>query len=141
MKPTDDSFPRALTKNERDITLWMIEHGTGNINNYKDHLTKATVVNSCECCGLSICFKIEDKSPTSNTELEILGDYFYGTPDGLCGAFVFARDGQLAGVEFYPLATDEVPTTIPAPHSLRPASFNKSHREQADAGKQLRASA
>jgi len=123
-------FPRDLTDEERQISLWMIEHGTGDTKLFDDHLAKATVVSACGCGCPSIDFAIGGKEPDPESKMELFGDYFYGTDDDLCGAFVFACDGQLAGIEFYPLAADEVPAKIPLPDSLRPAVFNQTNSEQ-----------
>ena len=124
MNSTEDTFPRDLTDEERRITLWMIEHGKGDTSLYKDHLARATVVSACGCGCPSVDFAIDGIAPDREAGMELFGDYFYGSDDDLCGAFVFARGGQLAGIEFYPLAVDQVPAEIPRPDSLRPAVFN-----------------
>ena len=129
MNSSNGSFPRDLTDEEHRITLWMIEHGTGDTSLYRDQLAHATVVSACGCGCPSVDFAIGGKKPDPTSGMELFGDYFYGADDDLCGAFVFARDGQLAGIEFYPLAADEVPATVPRPDSLRPAVFNTNQSE------------
>lgn len=51
--------------------------------------------------------------------MQILADFVYGGEDDLCGAFVFAEGGVLAGLEVYGLAVD-APKELPAPEVLRP---------------------
>ena len=108
----------------------MIDHGTGDKELYRSQLAQATVVNACDCGCPSIDFAIGGKEPEARTEMEILGDYFYGNENELCGVFVFACNGQLAGIEFYTLAAEEVPPGIPLPDSLRPAVFITDNSER-----------
>jgi len=130
MNLSQNRFPRDLTDQERTITEWMIDHGTGEKELYRSQLAQATVVSACDCGCPSIDFAIGGKEPEDRTERELLGDYFYGHENELCGVFVFACNGQLAGIEFYTLAAEEVPPEIPSPDSLRPAVFNIDNTER-----------
>ena len=110
-------FERPLTPTEHDLTKWMLLHGRPDAQAYLPQLTNATVASQCPCGCASIDFKIRgQRAPV--TALEILGDYLFGGPDDLAGAFVFACGGVLAGLEVYGLARDH-PKELPHPTSLR----------------------
>jgi hypothetical protein len=109
---------RPLTPVERDLTEWMLRHGRPDARDYLPQLENATVASRCPCGCASIDFAIRGQAASENT-LDILGDYLFGGPDDLAGAFVFARGGVLAGLEVYGLAREN-PKELPRPASLRP---------------------
>ena len=115
------TFPRDLTTEEHELASWMIEHGNCDTKAYASQLKDAKVISQCKCGCASIDFAIGGVEPDSKQGMEILGDYIYGDQSNLCGAFVFACGGMLAGLEVYPLAVDEAPRTLPDPSELKSA--------------------
>ncbi len=111
------SVERDLTSVERDLTEWMLRHGRPDARHYLPQLENATVASLCPCGCASIDFAIQGQVASENS-LDILGDYLFGGPDDLAGAFVFARGGVLAGLEVYGLTRDN-PKELPHPASLR----------------------
>lgn len=111
---------RPLTEHERHLTRWMLEHGTPEAAFYVEQIEHARVVSRCSCGCASIDFSI-DNHPKPTGNMEILADFEFGGEDHLCGAFVFAQDGLLAGLEVYGLAV-EAPRELPALDELRPLS-------------------
>ena len=71
MNLSQNRFPRGLTDQERTITEWMIDHGTGEKEFYRSQLAQATVVNACDCGCPSIDFAIGGKEPEDRTEREL----------------------------------------------------------------------
>lgn len=112
------SNERPLTEFERELARWMLEHGRPEARVYLAQLEHATVVSGCSCGCASIDFMIAGRCAPA-TGLNILGDYLFGGPEDLAGAFVFECGGVLAGIEVYGLARDN-PAELPHPNSLRP---------------------
>jgi hypothetical protein len=102
------------------LTRWMIEHGNCDRDRFLSQLEAARVCSQCTCGCASIDFQIGDHPINSKSGLQILGDFIYGDEQAcLFGAFVFAQDDWLAGLEVYSMS-GEIPTVLPAPESLRP---------------------
>ena len=115
-KPVPDERP--LSKAEYDLARWMLENGESGGRAFLSQLDRARVVSRCPCGCASVDFEVEGRSPPSGG-LRILGDFVFGGDSDLAGAFVFERNGVLAGVEVYGLAGD-APKTLPSPSALRP---------------------
>jgi hypothetical protein len=115
-KPIPDERP--LSKAEYDLARWMLEHGESAGREFLTQLDRARVVSRCPCGCASVDFEVEGLSPPTGG-LRILGDFVFGGDSDLAGAFVFERNGVLAGVEVYGLAGD-APKTLPSPSTLRP---------------------
>jgi hypothetical protein len=110
--------PRALTDEERTLIRWMLDHAPGDVAPFLQQLDGARVVSGCPCGCASIDLEI-DGHPTGREDgLRILADFLYGDETTLCGAFVFEKEGVLAGLEVYGLAVG-APTILPAPEMLR----------------------
>jgi hypothetical protein len=53
--------------------------------------------------------------------MEVVSDFWWRTPRGnLCGAFVFLREGVLAGIDLWSIDGAETPSQLPRPEQLRP---------------------
>lgn len=109
---------RPLTDAERNLALWMLEHGTVEAKQYVAQLDVVEVtpwVCSCGCASLQ--FQIpghEEPSPGVN----VLGDFTMGEGDSQSGAFIFSANGLLRGIEVYGLSS-EAPRVLPQPEDLR----------------------
>ena len=110
---------RPLTDAERELARWMLVHGHPGAAAYLDQLAHAHVVARCPCGCASIDVAVAGQPASVPGSLSILGDYLVGAGDTLSGAFIFARDGVLAGLEVYGLAGD-APRVLPTPDMLRP---------------------
>ena len=110
------SFPRPLTEDERNLVRWMIEHGDAEPEPLLSQLAQAQVISECSCGCASIDFKIEGHPVSPGGGMEIISDYLYGPESPPFGAFVFKRNGLLAGLEVYSY-TDPAP--LPRPEELR----------------------
>jgi hypothetical protein len=109
---------RPLTKPERELAQWMLEHGNPQAAGYLSQLDLAEVVSRCPCGCASIDFEVAGL-PKPSGGLQILGDYVFGEGAEVAGAFVFEKAGVLAGIEVYGMAGD-APKTLPDPAELRP---------------------
>lgn len=109
---------RALTPQEFTLARWMLTHGTAEAMPYLRQLDGVRVASRCPCGCASIDFEV-DGSVAPPGGLAILGDYLFEDTDGaLAGAFIFARNDMLAGIEVYGLA-GKAPRALPMPESLR----------------------
>jgi hypothetical protein len=109
---------RPLSPEEHSLTRWMLEHGHPDAAAFLPQLDRARVVSRCPCGCASIDFAIDGEQAPPGTGMQVLGDFLYGDEKTLCGAFVFAKAGLLAGLEVYGLAVD-APTVLPEPPGLR----------------------
>lgn len=109
---------RGLTPEEYQLARWMLEHGNAAALSFLPHLDRACVVSRCPCGCASIDFEVTGLPPPSGG-LRILAEFVFGSESDLSGAFVFERNGVLAGIEVYGLAGD-APKTLPSLDSLRP---------------------
>jgi len=96
----------------------MLEHGKPEASSFLTQLDNARVVALCPCGCASIDFAIFGM-PEPDGGLNVLADFLFGDDAHLCGAFVFEKNGVLAGLEVYGLAVD-APSILPKPSDLRP---------------------
>jgi hypothetical protein len=109
---------RALSSRERDLIEGMLYRGSRNPDRFLAHLKAARVVARCTCGCASIDLAVPGE-PLPTGGLRIIADFIYGDDASLCGAFVFERDGWLAGLEVYALGA-VLPSSLPDPTDLRP---------------------
>lgn len=122
-EPVPESRP--LTADERALVLWMLEHGGPRAPSYLPHLDSARVVERrCPCGCASIDFSVGGKQAPAGDGLEVLADFQWREAGGgLCGAFVFARGGLLAGLDVWSVDGQAVPAVLPRPEALAPLEF------------------
>jgi hypothetical protein len=108
---------RPLSKTERDLASWMLEHGLPAARDFVPQLEKASATLwQCPCGCASFNFKIQDM-PEAPPGVHILGDFVFGTEQDLAGAFIYSSEGTLSGLEVYGLAGD-APHKLPHPNDL-----------------------
>ena len=111
--------PRELTDIEREITRWLIEHGTCSGEDkkiYAAQLSEVMVAGVCGCGCASVDFAIPGELADRGGGLEILGDFI--TKDRRFGIFVFAKNQKLGGVEIWSVQGDETGAVFPATDEL-----------------------
>jgi len=92
---------RDLTERERLTAHWLLENGNADAAQYAEQLSDATVVGVCGCGCASIDFAVDGETPVSSG-MHLLSDYYWVDDDDHTGGiFVFAKSGQLAGLEVY----------------------------------------
>lgn len=110
---------RPMSAAERELTQWMLKNRSApDAERYLTQLDRAHVVSRCRCGCASLNFAVSGE-PEPTGGLRILGDYVFGEKKTLSGAFVFEKNGVLAGLEVYGLAGD-APQTLPRSAELRP---------------------
>jgi len=111
---------RALTREERDATSWLLRHAT-TAGRYAHHqLNDARVCARCACgCG-SIDFRISTiRRSDSAAPIQIVSDHWWRTEFGfLCGARVFMIAGTLKGLDVWSIDGKTIPDKLPGPSEL-----------------------
>jgi len=118
--PANLEIDRALTAEERSVLQWLLEHGDGDNSQFIAHLSGARVARLCACGCASIDPSINGKRP-EHFGMTVLSDYQWRNAQGhLCGAFVFAQDGLLAGLDLWSIDGQSTPDSMPPIESLVP---------------------
>ena len=118
--PSAIEADRPLTSEERSVVHWLLEHGDGDNSDYLAQLEHARVARLCPCGCASIDFSINGKRPT-DPSMHVLSDYQWRNTEGhLCGAFVFAQSGLLAGLDLWSIDGQSIPDAMPPIESLEP---------------------
>ena len=112
---------RLLSSEEFAVVEWLLQHGNGEHSRFLHQLQQARVVELCPCGCASISFSINGKRPKKEAHMNILADYQWQDDRGhLFGAFVFERDGLLAGLELWSIDGQSTPATMPLIDRLVP---------------------
>jgi hypothetical protein len=101
------------------LTRWLLDHGIPEAAAHLAELPHARVVARCPCGCVSVDFAIAGREAPLTAGLQVLADYEWRDAEGRqAGIFVFARAGQLAGLEVYTLHPDASIDVLPAPEAL-----------------------
>jgi len=110
---------RALTTQERQLLAWLLEHGKASAKAHLSEIEGVRVVSRCDCGCASIDFV---DAPGA---LEILSEYKWEDSDGhLFGAFAFAKEGKLAGLEVWSIDGEATPSVLPDTSVLVPLDWH-----------------
>ena len=109
---------RELTSEEMRLLRWMLEHGSAESAKLVDQIALLRVISRCPCGCASIDFSFNGDEPVDG-QMRVIADFLYGDASSLCGAFVFEKQGIVAGLEVYGLAVEH-PRSLPEPSDLRP---------------------
>ena len=119
--PVPTQQDRPLTEHERSLVRWLLEHGNPDAAEFLPQLAEAWVVSRCGCGCASIDFAIGGVLPADDAGMHILSDYGWQTDDGTyCGGFVFARGGQLSGLEVWSIDGLSSAGSLPRIDQLHP---------------------
>lgn len=114
------SIDRLPSAAELALLTWLLNHGNARGQKTLDQLPAIRVISQCKCGCASVDFSVAGKVPSHKAGMEVVSDYWWRTDAGhLCGAFVFLREGLLAGVDLWSMDGQEIPSTLPAIEKLR----------------------
>jgi hypothetical protein len=106
---------RALSPQESALLHWLLLHGKPSAHAHLTEVDALRVVSRCGCGCASIDF-VREPGP-----LEVLSDYKWQDKEGrLFGAFVFAKNGKLAGLEVWSIDGAATPSVLPDTSVLVP---------------------
>ena len=112
---------RALTAEEQTLVRWLLEHGERHAPAFISQLADARVIGRCPCGCASIDFSVAGVRPPTAGGIDILSDYCWQDTSGhRFGAFVFSRNGRLAGLDLWSVDGVATATYLPHPDQLTP---------------------
>jgi hypothetical protein len=112
---------RPLSKAERELVSWLLEHGTDEGKRILTQLAEARVISRCSCGCASVDFSIRGRTAPPKSAMSIVADYRWADPDGkLFGIFAFAREGLLAGIDLWSIDGRGTASALPRTGQLRP---------------------
>ena len=98
----------------------MLEHGESFAASYLLQVECVRVCGRCRCGCASIDFAVEGTGGRATPSEGVLADFAWRDDQGhRFGAFVFADDGFLGGLEVYSLDGAVTPTWLPEPEQLK----------------------
>ncbi len=111
---------RPLSEEERSLLRWLLEHGESHAPSFLLQLEQTRVSSRCRCGCASINFSVGGREPSA-TGMDILSDHLWEDSEGhKFGAFVFAREDTLAGLDVWSIDGAVTPTWLPRPEQLHP---------------------
>lgn len=119
--PTSNGRP--LTSEKEGLVRWLLEHSNQALDasGYLFELDRARVVSHCPCGCASIEFSIGGVVADAARGVTVLSDYEWTDDSGArFGVFVFAKGGQLSGLEVWSMDGLTTPTKLPEVGMLRP---------------------
>lgn len=114
---------RALTRDERVLIEWLLEHGEPGARSFLPQLAETTVIGRCPCGCVSVDLAVGGRIPPEGVGLAVLSDYVWHEGDLPFGVFGFAKGGFVAGLDVYSF-TDPV-KKLPDIERLTPANYSK----------------
>jgi len=109
---------RHLTERERELSLWLLEHGNEEASTFLSDVDHATVVSKCPCGCDTVDFAVSGIRPASGG-MRVLSDYYWIDDDGHTnGIFIYSISGQLAGLEVYSCDGECGTVRLPDPNRL-----------------------
>jgi hypothetical protein len=114
---SDQSVPRPLTQDERDLVQWLLEHGDSEHKNLISQIDNLTVVRTCSCGCPTVNFALNGKPVPPKGE-RIISDLL-ATVDGKdVGVLLFQNEGRLSCLEVYSCAGSDKAFGLPAISTL-----------------------
>lgn len=112
---------RPLTTQEQLLIRWLLEHGETNAIDFLPQLLQARVIGRCSCGCASIDLAITGNNVLRGAPMDILSDYLWRDEQGhLFGAYVFAHEGLLAGLDLWSVDGQAMGERLPEIHELWP---------------------
>ena len=112
---------RPLSKGERELIVWLLEHGPSGATNFLPQLDVISARNNCTCGCPSIEFSVPVESPYIDAPLG-MRMHFTGTADGYnIGLMLVAGSGVPSELEVYTYGGNDGPFGLPQIDTLKPA--------------------
>jgi hypothetical protein len=110
---------RPLNTEERELLVWLLEHGEPAAADHIHDVSLLRVTAECPCGCASIDLAVEGSSPDPSASMEIVSDYLWTSEQGgENGVFVFLKNGSLSGMEVWS-ADGKEPPRLPRTDQLR----------------------
>ena len=113
---------RPLSDKERELLVWLLEHGPINATNFLPQLGIIEARSSCSCGCPSIEFSVPVDSPFVDSPQGMRAHFLGRSGEDEVGLMLTAGSGVLSGLEVYTFGEVDHPFDLPAINTLRPAS-------------------
>jgi hypothetical protein len=117
---------RPITGHERDLILWLLEHGEEGASRFIPQVDRLVAVAKCTCGCPTIDLGLENEL-VSHTRHGLISDYLAIVDGQYIGVMLFANEKQLVMLEGYSLAGTDKPFEFPNIESLFPWGELRSH--------------
>ena len=112
---------RNLTREEFVVIRWLLEHAARDNSTFVEQLEFAKVVARCGCGCASVDFSINGVRPPVTAGMAMIADFQWHNEKGhLQGAYVFERNGLLAGLDLWSIDGQSTPDAMPPIDKLIP---------------------
>jgi hypothetical protein len=112
---------RPLGDKEKELLVWLLEHGPTDATNFLPQLEITGARSSCRCGCPSIEFSIPVDSQFIDSPQGMRAHFLGRSGDDEVGLMLTARAGVLSGLEVYTFGYVDHPFDLPAIDTLRPA--------------------
>lgn len=110
---------RPLSKQERELVVWLLEHGPSDARKFLPQLDDLSARNNCNCGCPSIEFSVPVESPYVDVPMG-MEMHFTGRADGYdVGLMLIAGSGVLSELEVYTYGGNEGPFGLPEISTLK----------------------
>lgn len=113
---------RPLSGKERELLVWLLEHGPIDAANFLPQLSITEARSSCRCGCPSIEFSVPMDSPFIASPQGMEAHFSGRSGDDEVGLLLTAGSGVLSELEVYTFGAVDHPFDLPAINTLRPAS-------------------
>ena len=72
---------RALTGQEKDLLVWLLEHGDAEAREHLRSIPGIRVIAHCPCGCASIDFSVDGRAPTCH-EMRVVSDFLWTSESG-----------------------------------------------------------
>lgn len=111
---------RPLTQHERELVVWLIEHGTyEDMQKLHAQIPRLSVRQYCTCGCPTVYFALDDK-PVARKGERLVSDYLASVEGMEVGVMLFETDGNLSSLEVYSCPGTDHPFGLPELASIRP---------------------
>ncbi len=118
--PALEAVERPLTSRERELVLWLIEHGEyADPERLKSQLPSLSVRERCTCGCPTVYFAV-DGVPVPRKGERLVSDYLALVEGADVGVMLFETDGLLSSLEVYSCAGSSEPFGLPEINSIHP---------------------
>ena len=111
------ALDRKLTRQERDMVRWLLEHGDPGADGLVPQIDRLTVIGKCECGCPTVDFALDGEAVPRKGE-KIVSDFRAEVDGQDVGVMLFQTDGKISSLEVYSFAGSDKPFDLPLIETL-----------------------
>lgn len=102
---------------ERELTRWLLEHGTPGAEKLLPQIDRLTVIGKCTCGCPTVDFAL-DGEPVPHKDDRVISEYLADVDGEHVGVMLFGNNGRISTLDVYSRAGTLKPFGLPAIESL-----------------------